>query len=226
LLAYLSPSGWSQQETTGGAADVRPGKMLMFRPGDVFDNPITGERATIRLGTRERLIVDLELRGAGFGFAPHLHPVIHERLTVVSGRVGIWVNGVVSIAKLGKTIDIPPGVPHRFWNAGICEAKLTIDIRPADRFEAFVRNMIGLAQDGKTNPKGMPNLLHRAIIATEFDDVIHFLNPPLFMQRVLFPILAPIARICGYRGSYSEYLFRLPSERVQKEAKMHMLKHF
>ena len=44
----------------------------MFRRGDVFDNPVTGERATIRLGTREtkgeRLIVDLELRGSRFWF--------------------------------------------------------------------------------------------------------------------------------------------------------------
>jgi quercetin dioxygenase-like cupin family protein len=202
----------------------------MLRQGDVFDNPITGERATVRLGTREtrgeRLVVDLELRGAGFGSALHLHPAIHERLTVVSGHVGICVNGATSIAKVGKTIDIPPGVAHRFWNAGICEAKLTIDIRPAKRFEAFIRNMIGLAQDGKTDPRGMPNLLQLAVIATEFDDVIHFSKPPRFMQRVLFPILAPVARMRGYRGSYSEYAFRVPSERVQNESKTPMLKRF
>ncbi len=200
----------------------------MFRQGDVFDNPVTGERATIRLGTREtkgeRLIIDLELRGAGFGSALHMHPSIHERLKVVSGTVGISIDGLVSIAGLDKTIEIPPGVPHRFWNAGIVEAKLTMDFRPANRFEAFTRNMIGLAQDGKTDPKGMPNLLQLAVIATEFDDVIRFLSPPRFLQSLLFPILAPIARMRGYRGSYSEYVFRSPSERVHKEAKMPMLK--
>jgi hypothetical protein len=72
----------------------------MFRRGDVFDNPVTGERATIRLGTREtngqRLIVDIELKGGGIGSPLHLHPNIHERLTVVSGRVGIFVNGAYS----------------------------------------------------------------------------------------------------------------------------------
>ena len=49
-----------------------------------------------------------------------------------------------------------------------------MDIRPAKRFEAFMRNMIGLAQDGKTDPKGMPNLLQLAVIASEFNDVIQF----------------------------------------------------
>ena len=164
----------------------------MFKRGDVFDNPITGERATIRLGTREtrgdRLVVDLELRGAGFGFPMHSHPSIHERVRVVSGTVGVAIDGSVSIADLDKTIEIPPGVPHRFWNAGIIEAKLIMDVRPANRFEAFTRNMIGLAQDGKTNPKGMPNLLQLSLIAREFDDVIRVLRSSAFAaRRVISP---------------------------------------
>jgi mannose-6-phosphate isomerase-like protein (cupin superfamily) len=199
----------------------------MLKRGDVFDNPITGERATIRLGTREtrgdRLVVDLDLRGAGFGSPLQLNTSIHERLRVVSGSVGISIAGRVAIADVGKTIEIPPGAPHRFWNAGIIEAKVMMDIRPANRFEAFTRNMIGLAQDGKTNPKGMPNLLQLALIAKEFSDVIQFLSPPRFLQAALFPILAPMARMRDYRGSYSEYVFRLASER--NEGKTPMLEH-
>jgi mannose-6-phosphate isomerase-like protein (cupin superfamily) len=195
----------------------------MFRRGDIFDNPVTGERATILLGTREtrgeRLVVELELRGTGFGSALHLHPSIHERWKVVSGRVGMFIKDSISMAEPGNVIEIAPGVPHRFWNAGICEAKLTIDIRPAKRFEAFIRNMIGLAQDGKTDATGMPNILQLAATATEFDDVIRFLSPPRLMQRLLFPILAPVARLRGFRGSYSEYVFRSPSERVANLAK-------
>jgi mannose-6-phosphate isomerase-like protein (cupin superfamily) len=202
----------------------------MFRRGDVFQNPVTGERATIRLGTREtngqRLIVDIDLKGEGFGCPLHLHPNIHERLTVVSGRVGIFVNGAISIAKLGRTIDIPAGVAHRFWNAGICEANITIDIQPAKRFEAFIRNMIGLAQDGKTDSRGMPHLLQLAALASEFDDVVRFLKPARVVQRLVFPILAPIARMGGYRGSYSEYVLRQPSERVFNLAKGYQPRYF
>jgi mannose-6-phosphate isomerase-like protein (cupin superfamily) len=195
----------------------------MFRRGDIFDNPVTGERATILLGTREtrgeRLVVELELRGTGFGSPLHLHPSIHERWNVVSGRVGMIVKDAISIAEPGNVIEIAPGVPHRFWNAGICEARLTIDIRPAKRFEAFIRNMLGLAQDGKTDAMGMPQILQLAAIASEFNDVIRFLSPPRFMQKLLFPILAPVAALRGYRGSYSEYVFRSPSERVTNLAK-------
>ncbi len=82
----------------------------MFKKGDVFDNPVTGERATILLGTREtrgdRLVVELELQGAGFGSALHKHPSIHERLKVVSGRVGLILHNEISIVEPGKMIEI------------------------------------------------------------------------------------------------------------------------
>jgi hypothetical protein len=67
--------------------------------------------------------------------------------------------------------------------------------------------------------------LQRALIATEFGDAIRFASPPGFMQAILFPLLAPIARRRGYRSSYNEYVFRSPSERLRSEATMPILKH-
>jgi hypothetical protein len=147
-----------------------------------------------------------------------MHPVIYERLTVMSGRVGLSLNGKTSIAEVGSTIEIPPGMAHRWWNAGIYEAKITMDIRPAARFEDYFRNIFGLAQDGKTDPMGMPNLLQLAVLAQEFDDVIRFVELSRFVPGVLFSMLAPIARFLGYRGSYSEYLTRPPSEVIESDA--------
>ena len=66
-------------------------------------------------------------------------------------------------------------------------------------------NLFGLAQDGKTNAKGMPNPLQAAIFAREFADVLHFTKPPLAVQRSLFGALGAIARALGYRGSYPKY---------------------
>ena len=52
---------------------------------------------------------------------------------------------------------------------------------------------------------------------TEFDDVIQFTHPPRVVQRLLFGLLAPLARLLGYRGSYPEYLARAPSGFVAVE---------
>jgi hypothetical protein len=77
-----------------------------------------------------------------------------------------------------------------------------------------IRTAFGLAQDGKTNRRGMPNLLQLALFAREFDDVIRFTRPPRLVQQVLFTVLTPIARLAGYRGCYAEYLTRPPAEIV------------
>jgi len=187
----------------------------MFRRGEVYENPATGIKAVIQVGTEEtegeQLVVDLYARRCGAGSVLHKHPVIYERLTVVSGRVGLTLDGVVSIAEVGSTVEIPPGQAHRWWNAGIYEAQVRMDIRPAARFEDFMRNSIGLAQDGKTDPRGMPNLLQLALLSREFKDVIRFQKPSRFMQDVLFPMLVPLARFLGYKGSYSTYLSRPPA---------------
>jgi quercetin dioxygenase-like cupin family protein len=189
----------------------------MFRRGEVYENPATGIKAVILVGTEEtegeQLVVDLYARKCGAGSVLHLHPVIHERLTVVSGRVGLALDGVISIAEVGSTIEIPPGQAHRWWNAGIYEAQVRMDIRPAARFEDFMRNCIGLAQDGKTDPMGMPNLLQLALLAREFKDVIRFLKPSRFVPEVLFSLLAPLARLLGYKGTYNTYLSLPPSSR-------------
>jgi hypothetical protein len=112
---------------------------------------------------------------------------------------------------------VPAGTAHDWWNAGEEEAHVRVEIRPGARFEEMALNLFGLAQDGKTNSKGMPNLLQAAIFAREFSDVLYFTKPPLIVQRLLFGVLAGVARALGYRGSYPEYLERRPSERVEVE---------
>jgi hypothetical protein len=111
----------------------------------------------------------------------------------------------------------PAGVAHDWWNAGDEEAHVVVEIRPAARFEEMIRNTFGLVQDGKTDAKGMPSLLQLALLAREFDDTIRFTKPPRSVQRVLFSVLAPVARLRGLRGRYPKYLSSPPSARVAVE---------
>jgi quercetin dioxygenase-like cupin family protein len=193
----------------------------MSRAGDVVENPVTGERAVVRIGTNETsgelLVVDLYIRPGGAVMGEHVHPAIEERFTVLRGQVGFRLSGRVATAEPGVTLFAPPGVPHDWWNAGPEEALVRVEVRPAARFEAFAANAFGLAQDGKVNRRGMPNLLQLAVFAQEFDDVVRFTRPPRVVQRALFGLLAPVAWLLGYRGSYPEYLTRGPSESITVE---------
>src|SRR5215831_15335045 len=150
----------------------------MSKAGDVIQNPVTGERAVVRIGTEETggelLVVDLYIRPGGAVMGEHMHPAIEERFTVLRGQVGFRLSGRMATAGPGVTLLASPGIPHDWWNAGPGEALVRVEVRPAARFEAFIANAFGLAQDGKVNRRGLPNLLQRAVFAREFDDVIRF----------------------------------------------------
>jgi quercetin dioxygenase-like cupin family protein len=187
----------------------------MSKRGDVWENPATGERAVVLVGTAETrgdlLIADVHVRPGGGVPAEHHHPDIEERFTVLQGRVGFKVAGVEYAGEPGMSVLVKPGEPHDWWNAGADEAVVRVEVRPAARFEAMIRTIFGLAQDGRVNAEGMPGLLQLAVFAREFDDVIRFTRPPRVVQRALFGALAPVAWLCGYRGSYPEYLTREPA---------------
>ena len=192
-----------------------------MKAGDVFENPVTGERAVVRIGTEqtdgELLVADLYIRPGGAVMGEHIHPAIEERFTVLRGRVGFRLSGRTSTAEPGVTLVAPPGTPHDWWNAGAEEALVRVEVRPGARFAAFIVNAFGLAQDGRVDRRGMPKLLQLALFAREFDDVIQFTRPPRVVQRILFGLLAPLARLLGYRGSYPEYSTRGPSDVVAVE---------
>jgi uncharacterized cupin superfamily protein len=163
------------------------------------------------------MVADLYFRAGAAVMGEHIHPAIEERFTMLRGKVGFRVAGRESIAEPGVTLIAPPGTAHDWWNAGPEEAVVRVEVRPAARFEAMIYNAFGLAQDGKVNKKGMPKLLQLAVFAREFSDTIQMTKPPLMVQRILFGLLAPFARLLGYRGSYPEYLTRGPSNTVPVE---------
>jgi len=181
----------------------------MSKAGDIFENPITGERAVVRVGTEDSggdlVITDLYVSPGGRVAAEHVHPVINEGFTPVSGRVGFRVNGQESVAKIGQRLHVSPGTAHDWWTAGDKEAHAVVELSPAARFEVAISTTFGLARDGKTNANGLTNLLQLALLSREFEDVLYSTNPPRAVQKVRFAVLAPVARLLGYRGSYPEY---------------------
>jgi mannose-6-phosphate isomerase-like protein (cupin superfamily) len=182
----------------------------MSRLGDVFENPITGERVVVRVGTEESggdlLVADLYVRPGGAVTGEHVHTRIEEWFTVRQGRVVFRLDGRESIARPNVRLHLPAGVAHDWWNAGEEEGHVVVEVAPGRRFEEMIKNLYGFAQDGKTDARGMPGLLQATLFAGEFEDVLHFTKPPRPVQKILFAALAPIARLMGYRGSYAEYL--------------------
>lgn len=93
---------------------------------------------------------------------------------------------------------------------------MRVEVQPAARFEEMAQNAFGLARDGKTDAKGVPNPLQLALFAREFDDMVRFTKPPRLVQKLLFAALAPVAQLLGYRGSHPQYRTRLDTQPLEK----------
>ena len=186
-----------------GPADRTP-----IETGEVWDNPVTGERATIL----ERPWDNPAGRGTGELTAlvgarvmgEHRHPTLVEKFTVLEGELTVKCNGKTSILSQGETAIIERNVWHDWWNASERDARVRVEVTPGERFLHMIETFFGLARLGHTDRKGMPSPLQLALSALEFSDIIVFRSPPLAVQRAIFGALAPIARWRGYRGAYPQ----------------------
>lgn len=184
----------------------------MSRYGDVYENKVTGEYGVILRGTEDLgdgpMVLHLLVRPGGAVVGEHIHFHFQETFKVLSGTLAARVDGKETTLVAGDEATVPKGVAHDWWNEADEEAQVIVELLPGEyaaRFELLIGTLFGLANAGRTNTKGMPNLLQLAAIAQEFADVILFTKPPRMVQQLMFGVLGPLARRAGYRGSYPEY---------------------
>jgi quercetin dioxygenase-like cupin family protein len=181
----------------------------MANAGDELVNPVTGLRTVFRKTARdtdgELLQVDW-IGDPGWTTGPdHVHPRQEERFEVLSGKLGLRVEGVEHVLVEGEAIVAPAGSAHAAWNASSDdEVHVLVDFRPALRTESAFETLAGLARDGKANRAGAPRnpLLLALVLPHHFEEEIFFVRPPLAVQRVIFGSLARVARLLGYRAEY------------------------
>jgi mannose-6-phosphate isomerase-like protein (cupin superfamily) len=178
----------------------------------VIDCPPSGKRVRVREsaadtdGRRFRFDMWLDPPARSHGPMLHVHPEQDEDLAVVSGRLGVVVDGDSDTLEAGESVTVPKGVPHRFWNAGSGTLHVVGEVRPALRTEEFMRVTYGLARDGRSTPSGMPlNPLRLAPLVERYDDMLYLARLPVSIQKRAVSLLAPVGRAVGYDTEYPEY---------------------
>jgi quercetin dioxygenase-like cupin family protein len=182
--------------------EIDPRGETMIRSGDRLENPVTGEvlvfHRTSEETNGESVLVETIVRPDGFVAAAHVHPFQTERFEVLEGVLGLRVGNEELLTQPGDVALVPPGTPHRFWNAGKGEARFLCEITPALRFESLIETMFTLAAEGKTNRKGLPNPLRIAVIAKAHFDTVRLPFPPGWLQRAALALGAPIGKLLRY----------------------------
>lgn len=181
----------------------------MNRRGQVFENPVTGERAIFLTDPADHpdrvLVSHLFIAPGGRVAAKHWHPGIAERFHVLHGRVGFLIGEEEHELGPGESAEVPPGTLHDWWQVGEETAEVVVEVSPGDRFVELVGTFFGLARDGKSDKKGVPKPLQLAVSATAYSDVMVVATPPPWVQKVVFGVLAPIGRRRGLRPAYAKY---------------------
>jgi Cupin domain len=177
------------------------------RKGEVLENPVTGQRIIFCRTSRDTEGTLLEVESVYTRPSPsrppaHYHPVQEEIFRVIKGELHVVVGGKQRTLIGGETLVIPEGTRHEMWaeEAGV---RVNWQTRPALRTEVFFETVFRLASEGKTNDKGVPNLLQAAVIAQAFANEFRLAGPPWPVQRALFAILAPLGKVLGYSPTYS-----------------------
>lgn len=175
-----------------------------------ISNPISGQRIRF-LQTREDTdgrLLEMESHFAPNSVepVPHYHPFQDEFFVVEEGSISIRVNRQVKVLNKGEQFHIPAKTVHSTWNHSGKNAMVNWKVQPAMETEYFLETGMGLATEGKVNEKGMPALLQSILLLQRYKKVYRLARPPYFIQKILTTVLAPIAKIKGYRSGYQHYV--------------------
>lgn len=175
----------------------------MAKAGDELNNPITGDKVVFRTVQEDLCEVDFFVRQTSPFTEAHMHAIQHESFEVLAGH-GKWqLNGVEYDLHPGDRVEVKPGVGHlNPWRVG--EETLHIRQRnwPGLDFDAYFETAFLAAQRGKALPNGNLDKLHQAVILHETRSKSYLTGTPVWLQRLLFPLLAAMGRQKGYRFRY------------------------
>ena len=178
----------------------------MIEAGTTLTNPVTKERMTfLKTAAQtkgEYVLIELDAAPGAVVAAAHVHPSQTETFEVVSGKLAAKVGRKTVEARAGDVVVVQPGVAHKWWNAGEESLVFRCEVRPALGFESLIETMFGLAADGKTNKKGMPNPFRLAVIANHHFGDVQLPVVPRWLQKAALAMGAPMGRLAGYTPQY------------------------
>ncbi len=186
--------------------------MIVIVAETIF-NPVTGERLLVLESTEEVFKMGFSINPYSEIAGEHIHPFQEQSVQVTAGELHCRINGVNQVLRAGDSATIPAGARHFQSNPTDTEARAIEEYRPAGRIHNFFRVLFTLAQEGKTNRKGVPNPLIGAALVAEFKDTVRVSSLGL---RLLFGLLAPVSSLLGYRQTIRNYIekFETADERA------------
>jgi len=127
-----------------------------------------------------------------------VHPTAEESYEVVEGALEVFMNEEWSTVRAGEKATVPAGVPHSVRNHSDEPVRIVNIHQPAQRFEAFFRDMHRLIHEGKIKrlpPKDPRSAIYAAMLFGKYPEEIRTTKPP----NGVFKALALVGRALRFR---------------------------
>jgi len=182
--------------------------------GDEIKNEFAGERIIfLRSGVEtngafsER---EFHLQPGGAVPKAHLHEY-EESFKVMRGKLTLMLNGVEHQLSPGDSITVPAGVVHQPQNKDAIELVTINRVQPAARHDLMLAQTHGFLTE-KSKPRSKGEFFLQAMLFVDYYGT-YTADIPVPVQKALSFMLAPTARLAGYRTWKEEYSMKWKSEK-------------
>ena len=132
----------------------------------------------------------------------HIHYGFDETFTVKHGVLKLLVNGEVKTLNAGESYHIPKGTPHKPFNESdeivIVEGNSNRNL--PTKFAYCLKQFYPFMDSMGENPNTFKLLMQLSVYGNDMDTWIP--GPPIAVQKALRFIMAPTARLFGYKNYY------------------------
>jgi mannose-6-phosphate isomerase-like protein (cupin superfamily) len=128
----------------------------------------------------------------------HVHLREREQGYVAAGTLGAIVGGKEITAKTGESVDLPAGIPHRWWNAGETLLEFNGRAVPVVDLDRYLQAIFAVLN---ASTSGRPSLFYMAHILRRHRDTQAMSAVPAIVQKIVLPVVLLIGHVLGkYRG--------------------------
>lgn len=153
----------------------------------------------------QRLCYRFTVKPGGFKPALHIHQKQDEIFEIESGKLTYNLAGNLKVAARGETVVLPKGVAHTHYNGETDEDLVMVQsIKPAFDSEYLIDSILGLAKYGKL-VNGQSEFMQAMVWLRYYKARTYLAAIPLTAQNLLAFLLAPLARLLGYKAAYKQY---------------------
>lgn len=186
--------------------EPEPDASMYPASGDVITNPFAGEQIIfLKTGLETGgafSLREFHLKPGGAVPRAHRHEY-DEMFKVIQGRLTLIWNGQEQILGPGDSVTIPAGDAHQPINRDTLELVTINRVSPAEKHDLMLAQTHGFLTE-KASPRSKSEFFFQAMLFVDYYGT-YTADLPVTVQKVLSFLLAPTARLLGYKTWRPDY---------------------